>query len=298
MCIYVYIYIIYKCVYIYIYICTHVYKYMYIIYIHICIYLYMFMRCTYVSVLHIVSHTYIYKQAMHKSRHMCCMCTRDTHTHKNVESYVLRIYGAHIYEHVALFVHCDAHMYERRGTWQRIRVATLVYMWIGGSYTYGVATISRLLKLIRLVCKRILQTRLFSAKETYNFVWRPYTCVCNASHTQVYNQPIRVTHMWLLQIIGLFCKRALQKRRHSAKETYIFKESTNQSHPYVCNAPHTHVYQQTNRVTPTYIWRNHSYIHKSHDPYMLSSAVTFKYACITRNVVHTHMCVTRLTYVI
>jgi len=35
----------------------------------------------------------------------------------------------------------------------------------------------------------------------------------------------------LLKIIGLFCKRALWKRRYSAKETYNFKEPTNRSHP-------------------------------------------------------------------
>jgi len=35
----------------------------------------------------------------------------------------------------------------------------------------------------------------------------------------------------LLKIIGLFCKRALQKRLYSAKETYNFKEPTNRSHP-------------------------------------------------------------------
>jgi len=35
----------------------------------------------------------------------------------------------------------------------------------------------------------------------------------------------------LLRIIGLFCKRALSKRRYSAKETYNFKEPTNRSHP-------------------------------------------------------------------
>jgi len=33
-----------------------------------------------------------------------------------------------------------------------------------------------------------------------------------------------------LKITGLFCKRALQKRRYSAKETYNFKEPTNRSH--------------------------------------------------------------------
>jgi len=37
----------------------------------------------------------------------------------------------------------------------------------------------------------------------------------------------------LLKIIGLFCKRALEKRLYSAKETYNFKEPTNRSHPIV-----------------------------------------------------------------
>ena len=36
-------------------------------------------------------------------------------------------------------------------------------------HVYGVATISRLLKIIGLLCKRALSKRLYSAKETYNF---------------------------------------------------------------------------------------------------------------------------------
>jgi len=35
----------------------------------------------------------------------------------------------------------------------------------------------------------------------------------------------------LLQIIGLFCKIAQQKRLYSSKETYDSKEPTNRSHP-------------------------------------------------------------------
>ena len=35
----------------------------------------------------------------------------------------------------------------------------------------------------------------------------------------------------LLKIIGLFCKRALQKRPIFCKETYNFKDPTNHSHP-------------------------------------------------------------------
>ena len=34
-----------------------------------------------------------------------------------------------------------------------------------------------------------------------------------------------------LKIKGLFCKRALLKRRYSAKETYDLIEPTNRSHP-------------------------------------------------------------------
>jgi len=35
------------------------------------------------------------------------------------------------------------------------------------------------------------------------------------------------------KIIGLFCKRALQKRRYSAKETYNLIDPTDCSHPIV-----------------------------------------------------------------
>jgi len=38
-----------------------------------------------------------------------------------------------------------------------------------GIHDYGVATISRLLKIIGLFCTRALYKRLYSAKETYNF---------------------------------------------------------------------------------------------------------------------------------
>ena len=38
----------------------------------------------------------------------------------------------------------------------------------------------------------------------------------------------------LLKIIGLFCKRALSKRRYSTKKTFTFNEPTNHSHPTRC----------------------------------------------------------------
>jgi len=46
------------------------------------------------------------------------------------------------------------------------KVGALVWDWRNG---YGVATISLLLKIIGLQCKRAQKKRLYSAKETYNF---------------------------------------------------------------------------------------------------------------------------------
>jgi len=41
----------------------------------------------------------------------------------------------------------------------------------------------------------------------------------------------------LFEMIGLFCKRALLKRRNSAKETYDFKGPTHRSHPISIREP-------------------------------------------------------------
>jgi len=38
------------------------------------------------------------------------------------------------------------------------------------------------------------------------------------------------------KIIGLFCKRALLKRRYSAKDTYDFIDPTDHSHPITMNS--------------------------------------------------------------
>jgi len=50
---------------------------------------------------------------------------------------------------------------------QDTRHPSLPFCWISGGY--GAATISRLHTIIGLFCKRALQKRLYSAKETYNF---------------------------------------------------------------------------------------------------------------------------------
>jgi len=59
---------------------------------------------------------------------------------------------------------------------------------------------------------------------------------CKSRHPMGLRHPVPITYgvatiSRLLKIIGLFCKRALEKRPYSAKETYHFKEPTNRSHP-------------------------------------------------------------------
>ena len=44
-------------------------------------------------------------------------------------------------------------------------------------------------------------------------------------------QTFRLQGVRLFKIISLFCKRALEKRLNSAKETYDLKEPTSRSHP-------------------------------------------------------------------
>jgi len=69
------------------------------------------------------------------------------------------------------------------------------------STSYGVATISRLHQMRGLFCKRALQKRLYSAKETYNFRGLFYSSVSGSYGVATISR--------LLQMRGLFCKRAL-----------------------------------------------------------------------------------------
>jgi len=55
------------------------------------------------------------------------------------------------------------------------------------SYGYGVATVSRLLKITSLFCKRALNKRLYSAKETYNLKERTNHSHPRSHGTSTYN---------------------------------------------------------------------------------------------------------------
>ena len=57
-------------------------------------------------------------------------------------------------------------------------------------------------------------------RHVHVYMWRP-SCVAHVRYYEV----TKISR--LIQIIGLFCKRALEKKPYSAKETY-------NSHPIVC----------------------------------------------------------------
>jgi len=69
----------------------------------------------------------------------------------------------------------------------------------------------------------------------------PCVAVCCSERDSLFREYLPLIHMCygvatisrLHKIIGLICKRALQKRRHSAKETCNLKGPTNRSHPIV-----------------------------------------------------------------
>ena len=61
------------------------------------------------------------------------------------------------------------------------------------------------------------------------FVFGSYVCVCSKYCRHNYYGVATISRM--LKNIGLFCKRALQKRPVFCKETCIFKHPTHRSHP-------------------------------------------------------------------
>jgi len=99
---------------------------------------------------------------------------------------------------------------------------------------YGVATISRLLKIKGLFCKRALQKRRYSAKETYNSK--------DAIHVACHACYGVATISRLLKIVGLFCRISSLLLGSFAEETYNFEEPTNRSHPVATRMALAYVY--------------------------------------------------------
>jgi len=118
-----------------------------------------------------------------------------------------------------------------------------------------VATVSGLLQIIGLFCKRALQKRRYPAKETYNFKEPIHTQ--NEIYSRTHNSHVRkdcgvATVSGLLQIIGLFCKRALQKGRYPAKETYNFKEPIHTQNEIYSRTNNLHVRKDCGVATGGY----------------------------------------------
>jgi len=84
-------------------------------------------------------------------------------------------------------------------------VCMYVYMYSDtrSTWDYGVATISRLLKIIGLFCKRALWKRLYSAKETYHFEqWK--ACAMKVMCTHIYILPYILICMYVFMYVCMY----------------------------------------------------------------------------------------------
>ena len=133
-------------------------------------------------------HTYKFTRQLHMYRYKF---TRQLHMYRPVDVYT-HVY-THIHTHTShKFTHIYTHTYAKctctnqqpnlvysrpheltsrtdRITNTFISTHLTIYVTRHHPYTYGMPTISRLLKFIILFCKRALEKRLYSAKESYNF---------------------------------------------------------------------------------------------------------------------------------
>jgi len=81
-----------------------------------------------------------------------------------------------------------------------------------------------------------IDTHIYIYTHTHSHIYtHTYTYVCTSGCTLSSSLSLYgvATISRMLKNIGLFCKRALQKRPVFCKETYIFKHPTNRSHPIV-----------------------------------------------------------------
>jgi len=136
---------------IFVYIFTYLYEHM-CIYVYVCIHIY----GIYIYIVYMCVYTYTFIHIyMFVSTYMYIRIYVYVHIHiYSIYIYIVYTNTSFIYTHapqsnLPVLRHCPT------------RVA------LGGGY--GVATVSRLLNIIGLFCKRVLSKRLDSAKDTYNF---------------------------------------------------------------------------------------------------------------------------------
>ena len=127
-----------------------------------------------------------------------------------------------------------------------------------------------------------------SQKETYKPVPHSNSLVW---HVQTYRETERQTdrhrHMGCLRLVDSltlqvsFAKEPYEKRLHSAKETYEFKEPTNRSHPIGHTQTHTDIHRYTQIHTDTH---RYTQVHTHH--FKKSPTDIFKQ---TDRLTHTHI---------
>jgi len=133
------------------------------------------------------------------------------------------------------------------------------------SHTYGVATISRHLKITRLFCKRALYKRLYSAKETYNFKEPTHLSHDSIFHSHVWEPTLSFTHT---------CHRWLCLSLTHVTHDGIFHSHTHGS------VFHSHMsYHTWLCLSLTYV-RDHSVFHS----HMSQMTLSFTHTC------HTWLC--------
>ena len=116
---------------------------------HICVW------CIHIRHLHTYIYTYICIYL-----HICIHIHIHIHIHICIYAYTYTYIYTHIYTHIFTYVHINVwHTYKQMYICIHNDVKT---------YKYGVATISRRLKIIGLFCKRAICKRQYLAKETCN----------------------------------------------------------------------------------------------------------------------------------
>jgi len=140
---------------------------------------------------------------------------------------------AHVHIHVDLHTHTNAPSYTQAHTHLHTRIHTYHY----DSATHHV---------LKNMCMHMyVYIHTYTNTNTHAFdVY--FACIHFEDKNDTGHTHGVATTSRLLKIVGLFCKRALQKRLYSAKETCNLNEPTNPSHTIVafyiqmCNA---HVYK-------------------------------------------------------
>jgi len=152
---------------------------------------------------HATTHTYTHigmQWHTHTHTHTC----NDTHihTHRHAHTHTQACNDTHIHKHPSMHPHTCSQLCVRG---HGVRASTARGIW-------NVACLRHFGLLLR-------------------HYFHPRIDACRTSQKSAQYGVATISR--LNKNIGLFCERALQKRRCSEKETYNFKEPTNRSHPIV-----------------------------------------------------------------